>query len=208
MGVITLPTVFADNTVPTAAQFNGNFSAIATEVNGGLDNDNIDASAAIAYSKLSLTGGIVNADISASAAIARSKIAATVSCSLYKSSTQSISGSTLTSVTFNAEEWDTATMHDTGSNTSRIVVPTTGKYHLEAQVNFGTTEDKYIAFAKNGSVIMYGSRNTGTNHNISRIVDATAGDYFEVQAYTTAGGGATISAGAQETTFQAMKVSE
>jgi len=40
-------------------------------------NANVDASAAIAYSKLALTGSIVNADISASAAIAYSKLALT-----------------------------------------------------------------------------------------------------------------------------------
>ena len=39
-----------------------------------LGNDNIDASAAIAYSKLNLATSIVNADISASAAIAYSKL--------------------------------------------------------------------------------------------------------------------------------------
>ncbi len=37
-------------------------------------NANIDASAAIAYSKLALTGSVVNADVSASAAIAYSKL--------------------------------------------------------------------------------------------------------------------------------------
>lgn len=43
---------------------------------GSILNADINASAAIAYSKLSLTGSILNADINASAAIARSKIAA------------------------------------------------------------------------------------------------------------------------------------
>ena len=40
----------------------------------GITNNNIDASAAIAYSKLSLTGSIVNADISGSASIDQSKV--------------------------------------------------------------------------------------------------------------------------------------
>ena len=41
---------------------------------GGITNNEISSSAAIAYSKLSLTGDIVNADISTSAAIAYSKL--------------------------------------------------------------------------------------------------------------------------------------
>ena len=42
-----------------------------------IDNGNISASAAIAYSKLALTGSIVNADINASAGIAKTKISGT-----------------------------------------------------------------------------------------------------------------------------------
>lgn len=42
---------------------------------GGLTNSNIDASAAIAYSKLNLSGSIVNSDIGIGAAIALSKLA-------------------------------------------------------------------------------------------------------------------------------------
>lgn len=49
--------------------------AAATTISAGaIVNSMISASAAIAYSKLSLTGSIVNADISASAAIAYSKL--------------------------------------------------------------------------------------------------------------------------------------
>jgi hypothetical protein len=43
---------------------------------GGITNTQVNASAAIAYSKLNLTGNIVNADIASAAAIARSKLAA------------------------------------------------------------------------------------------------------------------------------------
>lgn len=55
MAVITLTTTFADGTVPTAAQFNGNFSVIANEINGSLSNANISASAAIDTTKISGT---------------------------------------------------------------------------------------------------------------------------------------------------------
>lgn len=55
MATITLPTVFVDNTVPTASQFNGDFNAIVNEVNGGLSNVNISGSANIDTSKISGT---------------------------------------------------------------------------------------------------------------------------------------------------------
>lgn len=52
MGTISLPTSFVDGTVPTAAQFNGNFNQIVNEFNGGISNVNINGSAAIAESKI------------------------------------------------------------------------------------------------------------------------------------------------------------
>ena len=53
MGTVTLPTTFADGTVPTAAQFNGDFAAITNEFNGNIENANVKAGAAIASSKIS-----------------------------------------------------------------------------------------------------------------------------------------------------------
>lgn len=55
MGVISLPTTFADQTVPTAAQFNGDFNAIVNEFNGNIDNANIKSGAGITPSKISNT---------------------------------------------------------------------------------------------------------------------------------------------------------
>jgi hypothetical protein len=52
MGLIVLPTTFVDGVVPTAAQFNGDFNAIANEFNGSITNANVSASAAIAESKI------------------------------------------------------------------------------------------------------------------------------------------------------------
>ena len=53
MGIITKPTTFVDGTVPTAAQFNGDFDTIYSEFNGNITNANVSASAAIALSKIS-----------------------------------------------------------------------------------------------------------------------------------------------------------
>lgn len=87
-------TPIASTTLTSAHLFVGNSSNVATDTaitgdwsitnagvvsvnsvqNGVITNAMVNASAAIAYSKLSLTGSIVNADISASAAIAYSKL--------------------------------------------------------------------------------------------------------------------------------------
>jgi hypothetical protein len=55
MSIINLPTTFVDNTVPTAAQFNGDFNAIVNDYNGSITNANISGSANIDTSKISGT---------------------------------------------------------------------------------------------------------------------------------------------------------
>lgn len=89
MSTITRQTTWTDNQVLTATALNAEFNNIVNDYNGGITNANISASAAIAYSKLSLTSGIVNADISGSAAIAASKISGT---GMTLSSTDTVTG--------------------------------------------------------------------------------------------------------------------
>lgn len=74
MALITIPNTFSAGAVIVASQHNSNFSTIAADYNGNIDNNNIASAAAIAYSKLNLATSIVNADVSASAAIANSKL--------------------------------------------------------------------------------------------------------------------------------------
>ena len=54
MGVITLPNYGSDPATVNASNLDGKVNPLATEFNGGIDNDNIDAAAAIAASKLNL----------------------------------------------------------------------------------------------------------------------------------------------------------
>lgn len=68
------------HSIPTLAIVNADIDAAAAiaysklALTGGIVNADINASAAIAYSKLSLTNGIVNADVNTAAAIAYSKL--------------------------------------------------------------------------------------------------------------------------------------
>lgn len=75
MGLVTLPSFGSDPATVTAALLDGKVDPLATEFNGNIENVNIKAGAAIAYSKLNLATSIVNADISASAAIVDTKLA-------------------------------------------------------------------------------------------------------------------------------------
>lgn len=74
MGLVTLDDFGADPASVTGPLLDNKVNPLATEFNGNIENVNIKAGAAIAYSKLNLTTSVVNADISASAAIVASKI--------------------------------------------------------------------------------------------------------------------------------------
>ena len=62
MGVITKPTTHVDGTIPTAAQFNGNFDTIYSEFNGSIENANIASDAAIAESSTTNLGNATPGD--------------------------------------------------------------------------------------------------------------------------------------------------
>jgi hypothetical protein len=61
MAVIVKPFSFSAGATVIAAEHNSNFDTIFTEFNGGIDNANIKASAAIAGSKLGTLGTITSA---------------------------------------------------------------------------------------------------------------------------------------------------
>lgn len=87
-------TAIATSTIRTIAMPDANVDL------GNLTNSNISASAAIAYSKLSLTSSVVNADIASGAAIALSKLAAvTASRVLVSDGSGLVSASSVTSTT-------------------------------------------------------------------------------------------------------------
>lgn len=54
MGIVSLPSYGSDPATVNASNLDGKVDPLATEFNGGIDNDNIDAAAAIAASKLNL----------------------------------------------------------------------------------------------------------------------------------------------------------
>jgi len=54
MGIVTLPSFGTDPATVNAANLDGKVDPLATEFNGGIDNDNIASDAAIANSKLNL----------------------------------------------------------------------------------------------------------------------------------------------------------
>lgn len=113
-------------------------------------------------------------------------------CKIFNAGTQSVNGTA--AILFGSEEYDTDAYHDTGSNTSRITIPSglAGKYDLNA----GTTSDNSniarMYWRKNGSTIIRGGFGfAGANGaNGDRIITAKAdlavADYVELMVVTAA----------------------
>lgn len=74
MAIVTKPFTFSAGATIIASEHNSVADILYNDYNGNITSANISASAAIPYSKLSLTSGVVNADVSASAAIVGSKL--------------------------------------------------------------------------------------------------------------------------------------
>ena len=93
--------------------------------------------------------------------------------SVYRSSAQSISNNTLTDITWNTELYDTASMHDTVTNSNRITVPVAGLYLCEGMLQFQAATDYtelLIIIVKNGTIMRQSrDNNPGTKSDVREI---------------------------------------
>ena len=116
------------------------------------------------------------------------------------SSGYDVANASFVTLTFNGEQFDTSGFHDNATNNSRITIPSgkAGKYLFTAQTYFdaNATGKRALWLAFNGArsgVSSASSENAGSSaanigSQLSVIVDATVGDYFELQAYQNSGG--------------------
>lgn len=130
-------------------------------------------------------------------------------CRARHSGAQSINTGTETVLAFNAEDFDTDTMHDNSTNNSRITFNTAGKYLIIARVPWDSsaTGRRKTIFRKNGttqiedfSYAPVASAGDTTKSVVSGIYEFAANDYLEVQVEQTSGGALNVLSGAS---FQA-----
>ncbi len=118
-----------------------------------------------------------------------------------KTSDQSVSANTSTTVTFDSEIFDSDSKYDTSN--SRFTPTVAGKYLLFAQMNIKSIHDQATTefdFKKNGSSVMGRYKHIALNSSSDRnpslsssiIVDADADDYFQIVTFTDFGSGTTV----------------
>lgn len=166
MGIVVVPTYGSDPATVNAANLDAKVSGLATEFNGGIDNDNIDANAAIANSKLNL---------------------ATITQNIAHSGTMTHSGV----VTMSAKDLTEAKGADIASDTTTTIWATDGNFmHITGTTtitSFGTAEQ-----AGDCRTVVFDGALTLTHNATSLIlptganITTAAGDVAIVRAETTA----------------------
>lgn len=143
---------------------------------------------------------------------------------VYDSSGPSIANATDTQITYNQESYDTDSIHDIGSNPSRLTVPSNiTKVRLSTNVNWAknATGQRSITIYKNGTGNYQGmpskydqagpAGGSDTTHSqtiTSPTLEVTAGDYFEVNVYQTSTGALGTSGIAGNFNWFAMEIIE
>lgn len=113
-------------------------------------------------------------------------------CRVTRSTTQSCADAVFTTISWNSERFDTNTMHDLATNTSRITFTTAGLYEVGFAGALAAGNDYIRAFAqlvKNGATtIVRGSQVATTTTvqpqiSVSTVYKFLAADYVEVQVF-------------------------
>ena len=135
-----------------------------------------------------------------------------VGASVYKSAVQSIANNTGVALTFTNENFDTNSIHDNSTNTSRFTIPSgkDGKWLFTGIVTWGSNATGYreIKIRKNNtaSTEVYNimgppSVAASPSMGVSYIADAVATDYFELYVKQTSGGSLNVEGDATFTNY-------
>lgn len=204
----------ASNGTPVASRILG-ADGTGTSSWRQLVNADVASAAAIAYGKLNLATSIVNADIAAAAAIAQSKLGAMDRVLAYKSAAaQSVANTTETTITFDAESYDSNTMHDNSTNNGRLTAPSTGFYIIFGVCNFAADADgiRDVYVRLNGTTRLMTARAfdngaVGPYVPIFLPYPLTAADYVEMRVWHSAGNALDVQNGASNTNFGMYRLS-
>jgi hypothetical protein len=129
-----------------------------------------------------------------------------------KSGNQSIPDSTSTVVLFDTDDIDSGGMHDTGVDTGRLHVITTGIHHIVPFIEWATgpTSGRLLTLRKNGVTNMATYRDSANSllncqQHHPDYWSLVAGDYVELVAFQASGGAVNINNGSS---FAMMYVGE
>ena len=158
-----------------AAQFNG--AAADGDLDGTYPNPTLEASSVAAAEVAN--GSLGTAELSAGIPAVR----------VTNTGDQAMSELSFNTAAFNSERYDTAAMHSTTTNNSRLTAPVDGLYLVSASVRWESDPDGIRQLALEGDIggttTPLGSSDipsTGlSNQNVSTVVQLSAGDFVTVE---------------------------
>ena len=114
---------------------------------------------------------------------------------VYNSAAQSIGDSSATALTFDTEAYDTDTIHDTGSNTSRMTCNTAGTYSIKGHFTFSASDTGYrrLYFYLNNATVIADAKISADTGGTTVIItlsteyELAATDYVEAFVVQTSG---------------------
>ena len=141
-----------------------------------------------------LDGTIATADL-ANSSVTPAKTGVVPAARVFNSGNISCGDGTFTTLTFDSETFDTDTIHNTGSNTSRLTATTAGIYvvtgHATFDANATGRRALEIRLDNTSSLALQTVASPGAvNHELSvtTIYALTAGQYVELRAFQNSGG--------------------
>ena len=140
-------------------------------------------------------------------------------CSAYQTTNQSVADATWENITFDAEHFDSNSMHSAGSDPARIKCNSDGLYLCVFKVSFdtNTTGTRRAQIRENAA----GSSSGGTARGVwtapalasvdttvsgARLLRLVDTDYIEVFAYQDSGGALDVTSGSAATWLQLMQL--
>lgn len=131
-----------------------------------------------------------------------------ISCRVYQNSATAWTGNTWVSALFQLENFDTDTMHDTVTNTSRITIKTAGKYVFGGSVTINSNSVYALRILLNWTTEIHRTTTSWAPDNltiwlsISWYYSFAVNDYIELQFYAVS---AVNTSGSALTNFWATK---
>ncbi len=114
-----------------------------------------------------------------------------ITAAAYNSGSQSWAANSQVALTFDTNEWDTASIHSTSMNPSRFTAPTTGYYLVSGWINITSfAAGNFISFQVfvNGSAPLgqpiSATAGPGQSQSLTCMLRLTAGDYVEFMGYS------------------------
>jgi len=155
-------------------------------------------------SGFAITAGGVTSELLADGAVTPAKLGAAPAARVFHSAAQSAANvPTFTVLTFDSERFDTASLHSTSVDASRLTAPIAGLYLVSANVSWSGTSDvgaREVGLRKNGSTFVARdvvdpsvSANT-TEQTVSTLVSLAADDFLEVVLRQNSGGALDVNA--------------